>query len=106
MALIIKIKSSFFKHIKFLIKTDELFKEIIKVIETISTKLPEIQFIIRPHPFEDMSVYKKIENKIPNIIPLIVAKKPIVKPVRKKIFFIQYSASLDYLYMHCLKKYI
>ena len=49
---------------KFLIKTDELFKEIIKVIETISTKLPEIQFIIRPHPFEDMSVYKKIENKI------------------------------------------
>ena len=44
---------------KFLIKTNELFKEIIKAIETISTKLPEIQSIIRPHPFEDMSVYKK-----------------------------------------------
>lgn len=53
---------------KFLIKTNELFKEMIKAIETISTKLPEIQFIIRPHPFEDMSVYKKIENKIPNVL--------------------------------------
>ena len=29
-----------------------------------------------------------IENKIPKIIPLTVAKKPIVKPVKKKAFFI------------------
>ena len=29
-----------------------------------------------------------IENRIPNIIPQTVAKKPIVKPVRKNIFFI------------------
>ena len=29
-----------------------------------------------------------IENKIPKIIPLIVAKKPIVKPVKKNVFLI------------------
>ena len=29
-----------------------------------------------------------IENKIPNIIPLNVAKKPIVSPVKKNIFLI------------------
>ena len=29
-----------------------------------------------------------IENRIPKITPLIVAKKPIVKPVRKKVFLI------------------
>ena len=29
-----------------------------------------------------------IENKIPNIIPLNVAKKPIVNPVKKNIFLI------------------
>ena len=29
-----------------------------------------------------------IENKIPNIIPLNVAKKPIVSPVKKKVFLI------------------
>ena len=29
-----------------------------------------------------------IENIIPKIIPLIVAKKPIVKPVKKNVFFI------------------
>ena len=29
-----------------------------------------------------------IENKIPKITPLIVAKKPIVNPVRKNIFLI------------------
>ena len=29
-----------------------------------------------------------IENKIPNIIPLNVAKKPIVNPVKKNVFFI------------------
>ena len=29
-----------------------------------------------------------IENKTPKIIPLKVAKKPIVNPVKKKVFFI------------------
>ena len=29
------------------------------------------------------------ENNIPKIIPDIVAKKPIVKPVKKKVFFIE-----------------
>ena len=32
-----------------------------------------------------------IENKIPRTIPLSVAEKPIVNPVRKKIFFIDLS---------------
>ena len=34
-----------------------------------------------------------LENKIPKIIPLIDAKKPMVKPVKKKDFFIEWLLS-------------
>ena len=30
-----------------------------------------------------------IENKIPNIVPAIVAEEPIIRPVKKKDFFIE-----------------
>ena len=53
---------------KLAIKTKEILQEVIQSIEQISTHLPEIQFIIRPHPFEDVQVYKTIENKIPNVL--------------------------------------
>ena len=36
----------------------------------------------------NFSIFK--ENITPNIIPVTVAKKPIIKPVRKKVFFIDW----------------
>ena len=43
-----------------------------------------------------------IENRIPKIIPLIVAKKPIVKPVKKKFFLLIDCLNLKFLKLQFL----